>query len=257
MATYGASRPAAGQRHLRAAGVATVVISSSADGGVRTITLDRPAKRNAVTSEGLAELRAAVDAATEPVICLEGAGEAFCAGADLDEVAALTDGDAARAFARRGQWAARALATYDGAVVAGIDGPARGGGVELALACDLRVCTERATFAEPGVALGLFGAWGGTARLPAAVGPSAAADLSLTGRTIDATAARRLGLVSRIVEDPSTVAHGVADNDERAVSALARLLRSRADPKRIAAQERRERAAFAALVTAGRPIRNS
>lgn len=231
------------------------MIASAVTEGVRTITLDRPGKRNALSSDGLAELRAAVEAATEPVCLLRGAGEAFCAGADLEEVATLADAEQARAFARRGQAVARTLATYDGVVVAGIDGAARGGGVELALACDVRACTPAATVAEPGVAIGLFGAWGGTARLPAVVGPSAASDLALSGRVVDAEAARRIGFVSRIVEDPSAVAREIATNDERAVRTVADLVGTGLDARTLAAAERRERTAFAALIESGRPIR--
>lgn len=235
-----------------------MITTATAD-GIRTITVDRPARRNALTSEGLEELRTAVAAATEPVLVLRGAGDAFCAGADLDEVAGLDGADVARAFARRGQEVARALATYDGAVVAAIDGPARGGGVELALACDVRACTERSTFGEPGVALGLFGAWGGTARLPAVVGRGVALDLALSGLSVDAVEAHRIGLVSRVLEDPTRVAREIADNDDRAVRTIAGLLGERpaedGTTAAIEAQERREREAFADLVASGRPIR--
>jgi len=222
------------------------VIRTRRSGDVLTITLDRPARRNAVTREGLAELKAAVAEATAPVVYLHGAGEAFCAGADRDEVAAL-DAEAAAGFAADGQDVADALATYDGAVVAGVDGAARGGGVELALACDVRVCTPDATFAENGVELGLFGAWGGTARLPAVVGPGAAMDLALTGRVVDAETARELGLVSQVRDSPRTVAERIADHDADAVRAIGDLVGDGrgAVPRRTA---QGERAAFAALV---------
>lgn len=78
------------------------------------------------------------------------------------------------------------IESTDSIVVAGVDGAARGGGVELCLAADLRLATPEASFAEPGVSMGIFGAWGGIRRLPDAVGDSHALDLSLTGRTIDA-----------------------------------------------------------------------
>lgn len=221
------------------------------DGGdVRIVTLDRPAARNALTPEALEDLAAAVTDPPGTVVLLRGAGEAFCAGADLPTVAAVAgdpDRDAA-AFVERGQRAARALAETDAAVVAGIDGPARGGGVELALACDLRVATPGATFAESGVRLGLFGAWGGTARLPEVVGQGAALDLALSGRVVDATEARRMGLVSRIVEDPRTVAEELADNDAAALAAIKERVR---DDAPLADQERRERAAFARLLERG------
>jgi enoyl-CoA hydratase len=190
---------------------------------VREVALDRPAARNALTRDGLDALRDAVTDATQPVVYVHGAGDAFCAGADLDTVRGL-DGDAGEQFAARGQRTMNAIAGADSAVVAGVDGAARGGGVELALACDVRVCTPDATFAETGVTLGLFGAWGGTRRLREAVGDTHAADLSLSGRTVSAEEAKNIGLVSRVVDDPRDVADEIAANDPAAVRELAQLL---------------------------------
>ena len=218
------------------------MVRTTADGDVRVLTLDRPDRRNALDRRGLAELERALAAATEPVVYLHGEGQAFCAGADLDVVRAL-DGDNAAAFAAMGQRVADRLEAYDGAVVAGIDGAARGGGVELALACDIRVATPAATFAETGVKLGLFGAWGGTARLPRIVGEGEALDLSLSGRTVDAEAALRMGLVSRVVDDPRAVADEVAAVDHDALRALKRRIRDDAGT-----QAEREQSAFADLV---------
>lgn len=220
------------------------MIRRERDGAVTLVTLDRPDRRNALTWEGLDELERAVEAAETPVLYLAGAGSAFCAGADLDVVSGLSRADAV-AFARRGQQVAAALETYDGAVVAGIDGPARGGGVELALACDIRVATGEATFAETGVTLGLFGAWGGTRRLPRIVGEGAALDIALSGRELDAPEARRMGLVDRLVDSPEEVARGLAANDANALRAITERIRDTAGR---AAQEREERAAFGTLV---------
>ncbi|MFC7134727.1 MULTISPECIES: enoyl-CoA hydratase/isomerase family protein [Salinibaculum] len=217
------------------------MIQTAVDDDLRTVTMDRPQRRNALTPDGLDALETALAEATEPVVYLTGAGGAFSAGADLDVVADL-DADEAEAFARHGQRVARALADYDGAVVAGVDGPARGGGVELALACDIRLATPRATFAETGVSLGLFGAWGGTARLPRVVGEGEAMDVALSGRTVDADAALRMGLVSRIVDDPRSVADTIADNDAATLRTIKRLLRADGDRE---TRERREAAAFA------------
>ncbi|WP_254766527.1 enoyl-CoA hydratase/isomerase family protein [Salinilacihabitans rarus] len=222
------------------------MIEQDVDGRVRTITLDRPAARNALTVAGLEALEAAVVDADEPVLYLEGAGPAFCAGADLDAVADL-DADGAAAFARLGQRVARAIESASSVVVAGIDGPARGGGLELALACDVRVATPDATFGEPGVTFGLFGAWGGTVRLPRVVGESVAFDLACSGRTLDAEAALRTGLLSRIVDEPRTVAAEIAANPPDALAVLKRRLRDDADRE---TRERREAEAFADLVAA-------
>jgi enoyl-CoA hydratase/carnithine racemase len=223
------------------------MIQTSVDGNLRVVTLDRPERRNAITRDGLADLEATLEAASEPVVFLRGAGSAFCAGADLSAVESL-DRESALAFAREGQRVARALESYDGAVVAGIDGPARGGGVELALACDLRVATPEATVAENGVALGIFGAWGGTARLPAVVGQGEALDIALSGRVLDAEEARRVGLVSRIVEDPRAVAERIAGHDSTALRVIKRRIRDDGPQRE---QEEREIEAFADLL-AGR-----
>jgi len=223
------------------------MVESTVDGDVRVLTLSRPERRNALDRDALCDLERAVDAATEPVCYLHGAGPAFCAGADLDVVREL-DAEAASEFAALGQRVANSIESYDGAVVAGVDGAARGGGVELALACDLRVATPDATFAETGVKLGLFGAWGGTTRLPRVVGEGEALDLALSGRTVDADAALRMGLVSRITDDPRAVADELASVDYEALRVLKKRVRDDADQS---TGDERERAAFAQLVARG------
>lgn len=217
------------------------MLTCSDDGGVRTVTLDRPGRRNALTPAGLDELAEAVTATETPVVYLHGAGDAFCAGADLDVVADLDD---PAAFARKGQDVATAITEADPVVIAGVDGPARGGGVELALACDLRVATPEATFAETGVTFGLFGAWGGTVRLPDVVGLGDAMDLALSGRVVDADEALRMGLVSRVVDEPRNVAEEIAGNATEAVRRVKPLLRAQDSREE---RERQEAEAFAAL----------
>lgn len=202
------------------------MIRWSEEGGVREVLLDRPDRANALTPDGLEDLREAVAGAETPVVYLHGAGEPFCAGADLDVMASLSDPEA---FSRRGQAVADAMAEAESVVVAGIDGAARGGGVELALAADVRVATPDATFAESGIEHGLFGAWGGTVRLPEVVGIGDAMDLALSGRVVGADAARRMGLVSRVVEDPATVADEIAENDPGALAVIKRRLRDSDD----------------------------
>lgn len=220
------------------------MIRSAADApaGVRRVTIDRPDARNALRPTELDQLEAAIREATEPVVLLVGAGSAFCAGADLGTVERLTD---PAAFAAHGQRVARRIETADSVVIAGIDGAARGGGVELALACDLRVATPQATFAESGVRLGLFGAWGGTRRLSAELPGAVARDLALSGRVIDAEQAHRWGLVSR-VDDPTAVAREVADAPADTLAELTQLLRADTDR---AEREPAERAAFERLHT--------
>lgn len=224
------------------------MITTETAGAVTLVTLDRPGSRNALTREMLAALEAAVEDARTPVVCLRGAGGAFCAGADLPTVAELT-GETAAEFARLGQGVARSLEDSAAITVASIDGPARGGGLELALACDVRVATPDATFGEPAVAFGLFGAWGGTARLPRIVGEGAALELALSGRAVDATEALQLGLVSRVLEEPETVAHELAAHPADTLRVIAERVR---DDAPIADQEAAEAEAFATLVAAHR-----
>ncbi|AHF98504.1 enoyl-CoA hydratase [Halostagnicola larsenii XH-48] len=220
------------------------MIRSESDGQIRRVTFDRPAARNALTLEALEDLESAIEAAEEPVIFLEGTGPAFCAGADLSVVGDL-DREQAMTFARRGQRVARTIEDAPSVVVAGIDGPARGGGLELALACDVRVGTPAATFGEPGVTFGLFGAWGGTVRLPRILGEGDALEFVLSGRVIDAEEARRIGLISRIEADPRTVAEELAANAPDALAVLKRRIR---DDRERAAQERAESEAFGDLL---------
>ncbi|ELY82534.1 enoyl-CoA hydratase/isomerase family protein [Natrinema pallidum] len=224
------------------------MIEVDADGPIRTVTMNRPDARNALTVDGLEALETAIREAEESVVYLRGRGPAFCAGADLTEVAALEgDRDRAAEFARLGQRVARTIEDSPAVVVAGIDGPARGGGLELALACDVRVGTPDSTYGEPGVSFGLFGAWGGTVRLPRVMGEGDALEFALSGRSIDAETALRTGLISRLEDDPRSVAEGIADNAADALAALKHRLR---DDGERASQERREAAAFADLVAA-------
>ncbi len=220
------------------------MIDVDSEGPIRTVTIERPERRNALTEGGLEALRRAVTDADEPVIALRGAGPAFCAGADLSVVAEL-DRDDAEAFARLGQRVAGAIEDSDAIVVAEIDGPARGGGLELALACDVRVGTPDSTYGEPGATFGLFGAWGGTVRLPRIVGEGDALEFACTGRVVGAEGALRMGLLSRVEAEPRTVAEELAANETDALAVLKRRIRDDADRN---TQERREAEAFAELV---------
>jgi enoyl-CoA hydratase/carnithine racemase len=170
---------------------------------VATVTLDRPEALNAISTElarALAELVEPL--ATDPrvgAVVLTGAGErAFCVGADLKERAGFDDRGwfAQREVFRRGFAAVRRCPLP---TVAAVFGFALGGGTELALACDLVVAAEDAVFGLPEVGLGLVPAGGGTQLLVRRVGRSAAKDLVLTGRRVDAAEAGRLGLADRVV----------------------------------------------------------
>ncbi len=167
------------------------------------VTLNRPQVLNAVDMETLDELdrafgELAMDAAVR-VILLRGTGErAFAAGADIKELAALKSGDG-QAFALRGQAVLRCIETLGKPVIACIRGYALGGGCELAMACTLRLAAEDAQLGQPEVKLGLMAGYGGTQRLPRLVGRGAGLKMLLTGATVGAAEALRLGLVDEVV----------------------------------------------------------
>jgi len=167
------------------------------------ITLNRPAKLNALNAALLAELETALaglrDDAEVRVIILTGAGErAFAAGADIAELSRLTP-IAARDYGTRGQALFRQMELYPKPLLAAINGYALGGGLELALACTLRVASDTAQLGQPEVKLGLLPGYGASQRLPRLVGSGPALEMLLTGEPISAPAALRLGLVNRVV----------------------------------------------------------
>jgi enoyl-CoA hydratase len=167
------------------------------------VTIDRPKILNALDAATLTELEAAFnDLAGDSdirVILLAGAGDrAFAAGADIRELAPLTP-EEGRSFALRGQGIFRKIETLGKPVIACIHGFALGGGCELAMACTLRLAAEDARLGQPEVKLGVICGYGGTHRLPRLVGRGAALKLLLTGATIDAREALRIGLVDEVV----------------------------------------------------------
>jgi enoyl-CoA hydratase len=171
--------------------------------GAAWITVQRPDKLNALDRRTVEELVLACERAiAEPdvaAIVLTGAGEkAFVAGADVREMAALDPAGAER-YSRFLQRALDGLERSRRPVIAAINGFALGGGCELALACHLRIAADTARFGQPEVGLGLIPGAGGTQRLPRIVGRGRALELILTGATIDAAEAQRIGLVHRVV----------------------------------------------------------
>lgn len=168
-------------------------------GDVLMLTLDRPRKSNALDAALFEALRAACAAlpgSDVRAVVLTGAGErAFCAGADVGELATLCDGGAIE-LVRRGQAIFALLEELPQPTVAAVNGVALGGGLELAMACDVRVAAEHATFGLPEITLANVPGWGGTQRLPRLVGLGRASELILTGQRIDAPQAERWGLVN-------------------------------------------------------------
>ena len=172
-------------------------------GAVRTIVVNRPDKLNALNRATLNELTLAFTQAAQDdavrVVVLTGAGEkAFVAGADIAEMHGYTPIQA-QAFSRTGQRLMSSIERLGKPVVARIQGFALGGGMELAMACHLRIAGEKAKFGQPEINLGLIPGFGGTQRLLRLAGRGAALELCLTGAVINADRAYELGIVTRVV----------------------------------------------------------
>lgn len=206
------------------------VVQRSEEDGVELLVLKNPPV-NALSTPLLAELAGRVDALAVDARCraviLAGDGPYFSAGADLKEMATI-DLAQAPAVVRRGQELFRRLAELPVPVVAAIHGLALGGGLELALACDLRVAGESSKLGAPEVNYGLMPAYGGTQRLPRAVGVAKAKELIFTGAMVPAAEALRIGLVNKVVP---------AGQELRAARDLAHTIGQRA-PKAVRAAKR-------------------
>jgi len=172
------------------------------EANIGVITLNRPDVLNAMSLELLAELNKLLDEVGADdkirVVVITGAGRAFSVGPDLKEAQTL-DEAGVRSFLQTGQRLFDKIENFDKPVIAALNGFTLGGGLELALACDVRIASEDARIGTPEVALGLFPAWGGTVRLPRTIGRGKATELILTGGQIDAKEAERIGLVNKAV----------------------------------------------------------
>jgi enoyl-CoA hydratase len=177
--------------------------------------LNRPAQLNRLTWAMMDELAEIIgrlrEAADLRALIVTGAGGVFSAGADLSEVAAL-DPTTAFDFSRRGQAILASLGEVAPVTIAAIDGHCLGGGLDIAMSCDLRYATPRATFQHPGGKRGIITGWGGTQTLPRIVGVDAARRLLVTGDRIDAEEALRIGLINKIREDALDYACQVAEH---------------------------------------------
>lgn len=192
-------------------------------GAVRRITLNRPDKLNALNHATLSELHDAFEAAGRDesvrVLVLTGAGpKAFVAGADISEMNGLSPVQA-RDFSRHGQRLMLRIEQLGKPVLAMINGFALGGGLELAMACHLRIASDTAKLGQPEVNLGLVPGFGGTQRLLRLAGRGAALELCLLGQPVDAARAFQLGLVTRVVPADQLEAETQKLADQLAASA--------------------------------------
>jgi 2-(1,2-epoxy-1,2-dihydrophenyl)acetyl-CoA isomerase len=218
--------------------------------GIATITLNRPEKLNAFTDEMLEQWLAALEQCrTDPdvrVIVITGTGRAFTTGGDVDSfsaTAALTAANIKTRVQEGIQRLPRKLAEIDKPVIAALNGFATAGGLDIALACDIRFAAESARFAETYARMGLIPGVGGAYLLPRIVGVAKALEMFWSGDWVDAREAERIGLVNKVFADDELMqgtyafARRVADNAPLAVQLIKRVMRFGLDKDLATAQE--------------------
>lgn len=193
-------------------------------GAVGIITINREKALNALNSQVLDELNATLDAVnleTTRCLILTGAGEkSFVAGADIGEMSTLTKAEG-EAFGKKGNDIFRKLETFPLPVIAAVNGFALGGGCEISMSCDIRICSDNAVFGQPEVGLGITPGFGGTQRLARLVSPGMAKQLIYTARNIKAAEAYRIGLVNQVVSAEVDEAGNVVKTAKEALMAAA------------------------------------
>jgi enoyl-CoA hydratase len=171
--------------------------------GMATITINRPKALNALNRQALLEISSRLDDAEKDedvkVIAIIGAGDrSFCVGLDLKAVKGISGVDGMN-LSLLGQKLTKKIEELRKPVIAAINGYALGGGLELAMSCDLRIASENAKLGQPELNVGLIPGWGGTQRLPRLVGTGIAKELIFTAKMIDAKTAEQLGLLNKVV----------------------------------------------------------
>jgi enoyl-CoA hydratase len=194
--------------------VLTEVIDS-----IAVIRFNRPAERNPLSRNTLLELNKILAAVVENdainAIIFTGADDVFLSGANIRELTGL-DSHSAIAFSKLGQNIFQTIVAAKQITIAAISGFCMGGGLDLALACDIRIGAETAVFSHPGAKLGIITGWGGTQRLPLVVGRAAALEMILTARRIDSSEALNLRLLTSVSDNPLQAALTIArDWDQR------------------------------------------
>ena len=191
-------------------------------GHVGILTISRPEALNALNSEVLRELEEQLTAVEECVdlrtLIITGEGRSFVAGADIAEMKNMSV-DEAYAFAKMGDRVFTHIENLPIPVIAAVNGFALGGGMELALSCDIRLASEKAKFGQPEVGLGITPGFGGTQRLSRTVGMARAMELILTGNTIDAQTALSLGIVNHVYKTEDLMNEAVSMGEKIAENA--------------------------------------
>ncbi|WP_026891643.1 enoyl-CoA hydratase-related protein [Lacrimispora aerotolerans] len=201
-------------------------VTYEVEGQTGLITINRPDALNALNSQVLEELDHIldeIDQSSVRALILTGAGEkSFVAGADIGEMSSFSK-EEGEAFGKRGNDIFKRLETFPIPIIAAVNGFALGGGCELSLSCDIRICSENAVFGQPEAGLGITPGFGGTQRLARIVGPGMAKQMIFTARNIKAEEAYRIGLVNAIypqkelLAEAKKMAKGIADNAPIAV----------------------------------------
>ncbi len=198
-------------------------------GAVGIVTINREKALNALNSQVLDELNATLDAVnldTTRCLILTGAGEkSFVAGADIGEMSTLTKAEG-EAFGKKGNDVFRKLETFPLPVIAAVNGFALGGGCEISMSCDIRICSDNAVFGQPEVGLGITPGFGGTQRLARLVGPGMAKQMIYTARNIKAADAYRIGLVNQVVSAEVDEAGNVVKSAKEALMEAAEKMAS-------------------------------
>ncbi len=180
---------------------------------IATIRFNRPAERNPLSRATLLQLdKLLTDARANrgiKAIIFTGSEDVFLSGANIRELVEL-DANSALAFSQMGQQIFQRIADAKQITISAINGYCMGGGLDLALACDIRVASETAVFSHPGARLGIITGWGGTQLLPRIIGKTAALELILTARRMDAREALHVGLVTSISNEPLRDALSIA-----------------------------------------------
>lgn len=213
-------------------------INYSVDNFIGIVQINRPKALNALNSQVLEELNATfdkIDLNTTRVIIITGVGEkSFVAGADIAEMKDLSKVEAEK-FGKKGNDVFRKIETFPLPVIAAINGFALGGGCELAMACDIRICSDNSLFGQPEVGLGITPGFGGTQRLPRLIGLGKAKEIIYAGANFKAAEAKEIGLVNHVytsdvlMDEALKLAGKIAKNAPIAVRASKKAINSGMD----------------------------
>ena len=213
--------------------MANQFVNYTLDERVATVTISNP-PANVLTTPLMSELEKVIDELSSAdgvkAVVLTGSGTLFIAGADIKEIASITSSKQGEALAKRGQAVFDKIEQMKKPVIAAITGFCLGGGMELAMACHIRIAGDRARLGQPEINLGIIPGFGGTQRLPRLVGKAKAMELILTGDMINAQEAKALGLINKVVPEGEVLkqaqglAKKIASKGKRAIEGSLRAI---------------------------------